>query len=408
MRKLTFLGAVFILLPSVVQAQGALAKSATKVALTQEAVQEAVSKAVAQQSARDFAHHAFTGAAVYIPNVSSPDNYTLAAPYPNRDIMAIYKKAAEEIEVEIPSKDVTKAPFFMPAKLREDYENLAEQMRDMSLKMKQYAQNKLRHKQILSQETLELLDQATALNLEMDAMQRRLSILPKGISTTQHNIALFKSVVNNEPFKEVLWENPFPYDFHAFSLQSSLINNTFTPTMFEMESAITKEQKARFVPVLQEQLHIDLPAGADKVSIAVVNDEEDMFYAFSDAKDLGYFPAYYEFVYFTNVTDFLAAHKQAPFHLIFTDYFVPGGSGDLIVKQLRQGLLSDKVDYTPIVFNSKMRLFPDQVKQLYDEGYSAHFPASREISPEIAALAIRDYLQRVKQNKLPPLDFHLP
>jgi CheY-like chemotaxis protein len=408
MKNLTFLLAVFILLPSGVQAQGSLAKGAAKATLTRSAVQEAVDKVIAQQAVRDVTRVAITGAALNIPDVITPKNYTLGAAYPNRDVISLYKKAAEEIDVEISAKDVTEAPFYLPEQLREEYAGLTEQMRDISWRMKQYAQNKLRNKQILSQETHELLDQATALNIKMDAVQRRLSFLAKGITTTQQNIALFKSVVNREPIKEFPWQNPLPYDFHAFSLQSSLINNTFKPTMFEMESALAPAQKARFVPVLQKQLHVDLPAGTDKVSIAVVNDESDMFYAFSDAKDLGYIPAFYDIVYFTNVTDFLAAHKQTPFNMIFTDYFVPGGSGDMIVKQLRKGLLSGKVDQTPIIFNSKMRLYPDQVKQLYNEGYSAHFPASREVTPEIAALALRDYLQRVKQNKLPPLDFHLP
>lgn len=330
-------------------------------------------------------------------------------PYPTPEIMAIYKRAAREIDTEIRTENIEAAsPNALDPKLKEQYEQLVPQMQDLSWRMQQYAQGKAWNSQYLSGETYSLIKKVSELNVKMDALQLHFPFLEKSIAKTKHNIALFMSVVNKRPLIEFDWSNPKPFEYRSFSLNSSVTAGTFSPSKFEMEEATPRTRKD-VAARLHKQFLDAIPQGYDKVHIAVINDETQMFEALKEAQKegLGYIPAEYEIEYFPNVALFFEAHKKHPFNLIYTDCFVPGGSGDMVVQQLRSGALMGKVDQTPIIFNSKGALSPKYVEALHDQGYSAIASITEEeITPETAVAWTQHYIEHARLGKLMPLDFH--
>ena len=239
----------------------------------------------------------------------------------------------------------------------------------------------------------------------MASFQTKLFTPASAILQTHRNIDVFSKALIGKPAPKISWENPVPYTFSAFSLPYSISTGVFAPTEYQFSEVAGTLREKPLVAQMQQQLPPDL-------RIAVLNDDHMVPDAFKAARTLpqsesmgigatqtqNYFPEGFQIEHYNNVQDFLAAHAQEPFDMIFTDWIFPGGGGDMVLKELRGA-----GDATPLIFNSKGNMSPAAVQKLYKEGYSAHMPVLEEFEPSTAFFAVRDYFLNAQEGKLMPL-----
>ena len=140
------------------------------------------------------------------------------------------------------------------------------------------------------------------------------------------------------------------------------------------KNLFSSAQALRTAQTLCAQLPADL-------HIAVLNDDPANTRQYERWQQAGAFSNGLSFTHFSSVNQFLASVKSGhPFDLILTDYYIPGGGGDFLVKILRE-----QHDDTPILFHSysggntsawqkpRNEAF---LKRLYETGYDGYLPTN--------------------------------
>lgn len=126
-----------------------------------------------------------------------------------------------------------------------------------------------------------------------------------------------------------------------------------------------------------EEFCAQIPSG---LRIAVLNDNPKHTAQYVSWQNEGIFSNGITVENFPSVGDFLQAHYKQPFGLILTDYFIPGGGGDFLVKILR-----NRRDETPIILQSYAgdntsawdKTRPDaSLEQEYLRGYDGELPGN--------------------------------
>ncbi len=92
------------------------------------------------------------------------------------------------------------------------------------------------------------------------------------------------------------------------------------------------------------ELSAQIPAG---LRIAFLNDRDDFREPYLIWQNIGAFANGITVEVFDSVNGFMQAHAQQPFDFVLTDYFIPGGGGNFLVKTLR-----DRQDDTPVILQS--------------------------------------------------------
>ncbi|MGN0017274.1 MAG: response regulator [Candidatus Avelusimicrobium sp.] len=126
-----------------------------------------------------------------------------------------------------------------------------------------------------------------------------------------------------------------------------------------------------------EELCAQIPAG---LKIAVLNDNPAHINQYAAWQNGRLFTNGITVQTFTSVGEFMQKHNQSRFDLILTDYFIPGGGGNLLVKTLRNNR-----DNTPILLQSytgegtsawDMTRSPQALEKDYMAGYDGELPGN--------------------------------
>lgn len=339
------------------------------------------------------------------PEDAIPNRPMYETPYPSGNERAIYKAAYSEISEPISSADVIKTGMDVSPQTKEEFMSLFNKMQELNYQMASQIQKILRAELVEDWEKQKIFRDILEVEKEMDVLQAKLFTPSSAIIQTRFNIEAYTKALVGKPAKRLTWTNPVDYKFSSFSLPYSISSGTFTPSEFQLSEVVGTPKERQIIEQIQQQLPPDL-------RIAILNDDHMVPDAFKAARTLpkgesaglgasqtlNYFPEGFKIEHFNNVQDFLAAHRQEQFDLIFTDWIFPGGGGDMVRIELRSA-----GDETPLIFNSKGNMSPVAVQKLYKEGYSAHLPVLEEFEPTTALLSVRDYVLNAQAGNLMPL-----
>ena len=137
-----------------------------------------------------------------------------------------------------------------------------------------------------------------------------------------------------------------------------------------------------------------LPAN---LKVAVLNDSPVFTGQYTQWSNKGVFSNGMTVTTFLSLNDFLKAHRENRFDIILTDYFIPGGGGNLLVKMLRA-----EHDFTPILLHSyagaghnawEISRQPGILQKEYLMGYDGYLPTNDDFFSSRGYLYILEALR---------------
>ena len=144
-----------------------------------------------------------------------------------------------------------------------------------------------------------------------------------------------------------------------------------------------------------KQLCLQLPSN---LHVAVLNDDPANARQYARWENAGAFSNGITFTHFSSVNQFLEFIKEKQrFDIILTDFYIPGGGGDFLVKFLRE-----QKDTTPVLFhsyaggNTVAWQTPRQnafLYRLYDTGYDGYLPSNDDFFTDRGYLYVLEGLR---------------
>lgn len=193
-----------------------------------------------------------------------------------------------------------------------------------------------------------------------------------------------RELVSNLPGHFVMQniERPIPFNFKRYCLFSA-------PTAWPLY-AIRQDElflNPGAARATAREFCAQLPAN---LKVAVINDTPLFTAQYDKWKQEGIFTNGMTITTFSSLNDFLKEHRKNRFDIVLTDYFVPGGGGNLLVKLMRA-----EQDFTPVLLHSyagdehsawQITRSEEALRKEYLMGYDGFLPTNEDF------FAARGYL----------------
>lgn len=216
----------------------------------------------------------------------------------------------------------------------------------------------------------ELMELSNKINKLMKHMQN----LDPLLSRTLTNINWAREILFDMPGQLVVTNipRPKPFNLNEYRLISPL--DASPRLAIHNDDYFFSSEKARQAAA---QFCEQIPAG---LRIAVLNDNPAHIGQYVSWQNDGIFSNGITVETFVSIGDFIQSHYENPFSLILTDYFIPGGGGDFLVKILR-----NRRDATPVILQSyagqntsawDMTRSASSLEKDYYKGYDGELPGN--------------------------------
>lgn len=223
-------------------------------------------------------------------------------------------------------------------------------------------------------EKRELDDNLAALSLKVSHLLEHMHNMDSLISRVITDINLAREILFDMPGQLVVpqLKRSVPFNLNEYRLVPPL--DASPRLAIFNDDFFFSSDKARGAA---EELCKQIPSG---LKIAVLNDNPAHIKQYMTWQNSQVFTNGLTVQTFTSVGDFIQSHNQSRFDLILTDYFIPGGGGNLLVKTLRNNR-----DNTPVLLQSyagegisawDMTRPPQSLEKDYMAGYDGELPGN--------------------------------
>lgn len=214
----------------------------------------------------------------------------------------------------------------------------------------------------------------TQVDAAVQNMLKHMGGLDPALEQIMTDIQWSRELISNMPGQFVLQDikRTEPFNLNQYCLFSA-------PGMWPRHAI--RNDDLFFNPALARQTAAQfcsqLPAN---LKVAVLNDSPRYTSQYENWTQEGVFTNGLTVSTFLSVNDFLRVHRQQPFDIILTDYFIPGGGGNLLVKLLRS-----ERDFTPVILHSyageghnawEITRPQESLQKEYNLGYDAFLPTN--------------------------------
>jgi len=361
-------------------AQGPLAKAglkgvtdtALKETLEQsvkKATQDALYQATAADALKATAAYPFSVRDYYDGYPSSYNPYGTLGIITEYDanLLAFYKRVYNKLAEGISSYDIVNDPVYGPASEAE-YQSFVGEMQELNDKMATAVRDFLHGRRDLY--ALEEINRLiSSLSPKMARFTKQFPAA-SAIKTMESNLKYYSAAVMRMPFFEEVVKPAFAYRAEAFNLSPL--------------SEVPEE----------DVLGIDAFALPERVRLAVVHDDKEVFNFFRTARQNGFLPDAWQVDVFENTAAFMQVHQKTPYQLIISDRGLDNTFDKLVLTLRRNN------DQTPVIAHTAGISYDTQI--LYNKGYSAVFPIMTDRPLELE-LIFKKYFYYADKGALPPV-----